>query len=111
MADANTADGGSKGRGGLYTGVRKGQMVPEFDAWCFEEGRQSGDYGIVKTEFGYHIMYFVSSTPVWQIQAEQALKSETLAQKLDSLKEAYPAQFDYSKIALGFVDQAPENKK
>ena len=111
MADANTADGGSKGRGGLYQSVRKGQMVPEFDAWCFDEARQSGDYGIVKSEFGYHIMYFVGSNPVWRLQAEQTLKSEMLRDRLDGLKETYPAEFDYSKMVLGFVDQSPENGK
>ena len=111
MADANTADGGSKGRGGLYQGVRKGQMTPAFDAWCFDGSRQPGDYGIVKTEYGYHIMYFVGSNPDWRLYAEQALKSQMLKDKLDGLKEAYPASFDYSKMALGFVDQAPENQK
>ena len=45
--------------GGLYTDIYVGQMVKEFEDWCFDSSRQEGDYGIVKTEFGYHIMYFV----------------------------------------------------
>ena len=45
--------------GGLYVDVYMGQMVKEFEEWCFDKSRQEGDYGIVKTQYGYHIMYFV----------------------------------------------------
>ena len=34
-------------------------MVQTFNDWCFDEARKTGDSGIVKTQFGYHIMYFV----------------------------------------------------
>ena len=44
--------------GGLYENIAPGTMVEAFDAWCYEEGRQIGDTGIVVTEYGYHIMYF-----------------------------------------------------
>ena len=51
--DGNAADGG------IYTNVQKGAMVEEFDAWIFDESRQPGDTGLVKTQYGYHVMYFV----------------------------------------------------
>lgn len=60
MAKEHSTDGGSKENGGLYEGVYAGQMVKNFDAWVFDETRKPGDYGIVRTEFGYHLMYFVS---------------------------------------------------
>ena len=50
---------GNVTNGGLYSDVYMGQMVAAFEEWCFDESRQVGDYGIVKTEYGYHIMYFV----------------------------------------------------
>ena len=31
-----------------------GQMVTEFNDWCFDETRGYGDYDLVKTEYGYH---------------------------------------------------------
>lgn len=52
-ADGNASDGG------IYENVYKGQMVQTFNDWCFDEVRESGDTGIVKTPYGYHIMYFV----------------------------------------------------
>lgn len=58
LANEHSTDGGSNTQGGLYSNVCKGDMVEEFDAWCFDPARQVGDNGIVETQFGYHIMYF-----------------------------------------------------
>ncbi|MBQ3211490.1 MAG: peptidylprolyl isomerase [Oscillospiraceae bacterium] len=62
MANEYSEDGGSNTRGGLYENVMRGQMVEEFDAFCFE-GHKAGDTAIVYGESlsyaGYHIMYFV----------------------------------------------------
>lgn len=53
------SDDGDGTTGGLYTDVAVGQMVENFENWCFDASRQEGDYGIVKTEYGYHVMYYV----------------------------------------------------
>ena len=47
-------DPGSKSNGGLIRNVKRGQMVPEFDAVVFnlQEGEVSEPF---KTDFGYHI--------------------------------------------------------
>ena len=37
-------------------------MVTNFENWCYDETRVPGDYGIVETEYGYHLMYFVGNT-------------------------------------------------
>jgi hypothetical protein len=58
MAKDYTADSNGD-KGGLYENVTKGKMVAEFDAWIFDASRKPGDYGLVKTSHGYHIMYFV----------------------------------------------------
>ena len=58
LATENTMDPGSKKNGGLYENVYPGQMVPTFNDWVFEDGRKTGDTGIVATEYGYHVMYF-----------------------------------------------------
>lgn len=59
LAKKHSQDGNAS-KGGIYENVTKGQMVDTFDAWCFDLQRQVGDTGIVKTQFGYHIMYYVS---------------------------------------------------
>ena len=60
---ANTeSDDGDGTTGGLYTDVYPGQMVENFENWCFAEGREAGDHGIVESEYGYHIMYYVGDS-------------------------------------------------
>lgn len=64
LAIENSVDG-SATDGGLYQYVATGTMVENFDAWLFEEGRKAGDYGLVRTEFGYHLMYYVGGDEAW----------------------------------------------
>ena len=59
LAMTNSTDTGSVANGGLYENVYPGQMVTAFNDWCFDESRQPGDHGIVETEYGFHLMYFV----------------------------------------------------
>ncbi len=61
FATENTADTGSAENGGLYEGIRiSDNYVEAFEDWSFDPARKAGDTGIVETEYGYHIMYFVS---------------------------------------------------
>ena len=66
LAAEYSSDGNAES-GGLYEGVYKGQMVKEFEDWCFDESRQTGDTDIVQTDYGYHVMYYVghADAPFW----------------------------------------------
>ncbi len=48
-------DPGSGSKGGDLGWFQPGAMVPEFNNFCFDG--KKGDLGIVKTQFGYHIIY------------------------------------------------------
>ena len=52
------SDDGDGTTGGLYENVYPGQMVENFNDWCFAEGRKTGDTGIVESDYGYHIMFY-----------------------------------------------------
>ena len=106
LATAMTQDPGSQQTGGLYENVTQGQMVPEFDAWCFDEARQTGDHGLVKTTYGYHVMYFVSSSPIWETYAQQYYVNEKSAALVEDLVAQYDLSVDYSAIMLGYVNMA-----
>ena len=108
LAEAYSDDPGSASNGGLYEGVYVGQMVPEFENWCFDAARKTGDYGIVKTTYGYHIMYYVGSELAWRLTAEQDLMVEKGNEFLQSVLDKHPAEIDYSVIELGTVDLAAE---
>jgi len=62
LATLKSTDTGSTANGGLYEDIYPGQMVTAFEDWCYAEGRKTGDTGIVETEYGYHIMYFVGDS-------------------------------------------------
>jgi len=60
----NSEDGGSSSNGGLYEDIYPGQMVEAFNDWCFDASRKTGDYEIIETEYGYHLIYFSSTSDV-----------------------------------------------
>ena len=64
LATEKSSDPGSTANGGLYEDIAPNQMVAAFNDWCFAEGRKAGDTGIVETEYGYHVMYFVGDSDV-----------------------------------------------
>ena len=84
LANELSSDTGSNTNGGLYTEVYKGQMVTEFNDWCFDESRKPGDTGIVYNEgsyTGYHVIYFVGTdAPYWQVQVRNAMKNADYTQ-------------------------------
>ncbi len=88
LAKENSADNAEAG--GLYEDVYPGQMVTNFNDWCFAEGRKAGDTGIVESEYGWHIMYFVgnSETIYRDMLIENALRTADLEVWYSALIEA-----------------------
>ena len=106
LAAEHSIDTGSSSNGGLYSAVPTGYMVENFDAWMFDESRSSGDTGLVKTEFGYHIMYYVSGEEGWLLYGTEALINELSSQRLDEITKANPMEVTYKNIVLGQADLA-----
>jgi len=80
---ANTkSDDGDGTTGGLYKYVGKNTgFVESFENWAADEARQAGDTGIVETEYGYHVMYFVgqSGRTYRDVLIENTLIQETVS--------------------------------
>lgn len=106
MAAHHSQDPGSRGNGGLYENVYVGRMVPEFEAWCFDEGRKVGDYGIVKTDYGYHIMYFVGSADIWFVTAQDDMMNAAVENVVPDAVEKYEMDVDFASIKLGYLNLA-----
>ena len=63
LANKHSEDkGGKVTDGGLYANVAVGDMVKPFEDWIFDSARTPGQTGLVKSDFGYHVMYFVKRT-------------------------------------------------
>ena len=70
---------GSKEKGGDLGTFSYGTMVPEFNKFCFE--KPAGSRGVVKTQFGYHIIEVMSqkgSSPAYKVgfMAKEIFASE-----------------------------------
>lgn len=61
LVKEHTDDTASAETGGLYSDINsESNYVPEFLEWSLAP-HKAGDTGIVKTDYGYHIMYMVES--------------------------------------------------
>ena len=63
----------------FYEDVATGDMVEEFEDWLFKAGKV-GEVGLVKTEYGYHIMYYMGEKDItgWERDAHNGAASEDL---------------------------------
>ena len=87
LATKLTEDTGSAENGGLYENVTKdSNYVEPFLNWCFADGRKKGDTGIIKTDYGYHVMYLSSKSkdPVWKNTVRDALASAKFDKYIES---------------------------
>lgn len=92
FATDNTADTGSAENGGLYEGIRiSDNYVEAFEEWSFDPARKAGDTGIVETEYGYHIMYFVSDNTD-DLDWENTIRTTKGNEALEAYEEALFAE-------------------
>lgn len=103
MAVAHSADS-SASAGGLIESIPEGKMVAEFEDWCFDESRAPGDYGLVRTQYGYHLMYFVNSQEKWYSYAKKSLLTDLSNQMIEEAMADYPMTVNYKKIVLSTVE-------
>ncbi|NLK01650.1 MAG: hypothetical protein GX314_01075 [Clostridiaceae bacterium] len=91
--DSNAAEGG------LYEKTKLGQFVEEYETWALDPARQEGDVGLVKTQFGYHLIYYIGS------EGEEAWKDATgekiLTAKIAEWREALEQAISYKESSFG----------
>ena len=100
LANEYSEDPGSNTNGGLYENVSEGEMVAAFNDWCFDAARQVGDTGIVKTNYGYHVMYFSGSQTTWQKYARNDYMVENATAAAKEIAAKLPMTVQYSDILL-----------
>lgn len=102
LAKDHSADGNAS-EGGLYTNVSKGYMVETFNDWIFDESREYGDNDLVKTQFGYHLMYFVKrqqGEPKWIEKVRSDYLAETVNGIITDAVDQYPIETNYDAIGV-----------
>ena len=105
LAEEYSEDAGSNTNGGLYENIYKGQMVSEFNDFCFAEGRQPGDTGIASYNganyAGYHLIYFVGEDGLHSLSlAKNSMLTADYTEWENGVIEKYTAE---TKMGLGIV--------
>ena len=96
--DSNGADGG------LYIDITKGIMVTEFEDWCMDESRKYGDHGMIKTNYGYHIMFFCSSEDGYTRYCTMGVLEQKGTEYIEEVMTTTQMDVDYTGIVLANID-------
>lgn len=82
LASANSDDTGSASGGGLISNITStSSYVESFRSWAVDPARKPGDAGLVKSEYGWHIMYYVGTNdPIWKQTAGSSLLEQDYEQ-------------------------------
>ena len=105
LAGEYSEDTGSNTNGGLYENVAKGEMVQEFNDFCFGS-HKPGDTGIVYGESGsyagYHVMYFVGEGEQYsKVIAENDLRNADVEAWIEAAEEAAPSKEGFGMKFVG----------
>ena len=101
LAVEHSDDTGVVQNGGYYTDITPtSSYVEEFRDWATSVYREPGETAIVKTVFGYHIMYYVEGREPWIDTCRENLISERISAKIDATMEENPIKVTYRKISL-----------
>lgn len=91
----NSSSDSEKENGGLYQNVYLGGQPQAMEDWCFDKARRPGDKTVLQSEYGSHVLYFVSRTEdaEWHSRCYNKLYSQKMEQAMNALREAYPYRF------------------
>lgn len=104
LAMEYSEDPGSCNSGGIYRGLTSStSFLQEFKDWYLDESRQVGDYGLVKTSVGYHVMYYSGMEPIWYYYCREMMVSDELAEYETAAKEKYEFVINFDNILIGEV--------
>lgn len=88
---ASNDDASSRSTGGLYANITSTSGYAEaFRDWALDSARKEGDVDLVKTEYGWHLMYYVSTNdPVWRQSTTAALQNQDYEQLAESATQGW----------------------
>lgn len=85
------SDDGSAAEGGLFEDIHPASsLVESFRSWAIDSTRKPGDTGVIVSEFGYHVMYYVGDGDLTyrDYMISEELRSEDVEKWMKSVTDA-----------------------
>ncbi len=102
LARQYSDDDGSFDNGGLYEDLTTREGLDEtFTAWFADPDRKTGDHDLIKTQHGYHIMYFLGSEEQWRYSCRLGIQEQMSRELTEDTQKLYPIETNYEAIYLG----------
>ena len=87
----------------IFPNVRQGEMIEQMDKWLFAEERAVGDLGIITTDNGCHLLYYISEgDPAYIADAKEELYEIISHEIMDELRAEYKIKI--KKNVINAVD-------
>jgi hypothetical protein len=104
LAEQFSDDNSSRSNGGLFTDLTTEEELDEtFKAWFSDSNRTAGDSDLIKSQHGYHIVYFCDSVDQWRYASRQRIQNQISSELLEQSQTLHPAQIQYDQIHIAQV--------
>lgn len=110
LATEKTDDTASAESGGLYEDINSSSSyVSEFLNWALDS-HKPGDTGIIKTDYGYHIMYFVGAdeTQKWESDIRTAIADEKFETYFNGIYEDITDKVERNDTIIDYFAERTE---
>ncbi len=110
LCASETDDTASASTGGLYEDITStSSYVPEFLDWALAD-HEVGDTEIIKTDYGYHIMYYVGADEEqkWESDVRTTIADEKFTEYSDALYEKVSKAIDKNETLIDYFVKACE---
>jgi parvulin-like peptidyl-prolyl isomerase len=77
-------------------------MVEPFENWCFDEGRKEGEVGMVETEFGYHLIYYVGESKL--TYRDSMIEAQMITEAMEKWEKELTDAMTATKVNLKGIE-------
>lgn len=105
---ANSDDKGTSSYGGMIESLKKGIYGDEIDNWVYSSDRKEGEVALIKSDYGYHIVYYIGENePTWILSIRELLKE----QKIDAIVNGLAYDISYPENSMADPGISQETKE
>lgn len=105
---SNSDDKGTSFSGGMIESMKKGIYGDEIDNWVYSSDRKEGEVALIKSDYGYHVVYYIGENePTWILSIRELLKE----QKIDAIVNGLAYDISYPENSMADPGISQETKE